>query len=121
MRRLVSLLRALAVLPIRLYQRFVSRYTPPTCRFRPTCSEYGVVAIQRQGVFKGGLLLAWRILRCQPFSEPGPDPVPPPGRWRPTSGVRVQAPAAAGGAAEPSAAARDRGAGDSPPGEDAPP
>lgn len=78
----MKLLRRLAVLPIRFYQRFVSSLFPPTCRFHPTCSSYGVEAILVHGVVKGALLTAWRILRCQPFAAGGLDPVPPRGRWR---------------------------------------
>lgn len=83
MSRLIAAIRWLAILPIRFYRRFVSRFTPPTCRFRPTCSAYGEEAIRVHGVWKGGLLTVWRILRCQPFAAGGADPVPPPGRWRP--------------------------------------
>ena len=75
-------LRVLTVLPIRFYRRFITPFTPPTCRFQPTCSAYGEQAILRHGILKGALLTLWRVLRCQPFSEPGPDPVPPPGRWK---------------------------------------
>jgi len=77
----VSLLRRLAVLPIRFYQRFISRFTPPTCRFEPTCSHFGVQAIEVHGLIKGSLLIAWRLLRCQPLCKRGLDPVPKPGRW----------------------------------------
>ena len=75
-------LRALSVLPIRAYRRFISPYTPATCRFQPSCSAYGQQAILRHGVVKGALLIVWRILRCQPFSAGGDDPVPERGRWR---------------------------------------
>jgi putative membrane protein insertion efficiency factor len=78
----VRILRRLFVLPIRAYQRVISPLTPPSCRFEPSCSEYGAQAILAHGVFKGILLGSWRILRCQPFSEGGLDPVPPPGRWK---------------------------------------
>jgi hypothetical protein len=62
---------------IRLYQLSLSRVLPQnTCRFTPTCSHYGYQAIARYGLMKGGLLAAWRILRCQPFSPGGYDPVP---------------------------------------------
>ncbi len=62
---------------IRLYQLTVSRVIPEgSCRFYPTCSHYGYQAIYRYGLFKGGGLAAWRILRCQPFSRGGYDPVP---------------------------------------------
>ena len=62
---------------IRFYQRNISPYTPPSCRFRPTCSAYAYEAIQKYGAFKGGLLTLWRLLRCNPFNRSDPyDPVP---------------------------------------------
>ena len=78
----MSLLRRLFVLPIRLYQRLISPLTPPSCRFEPSCSEYGAQAILAHGVLKGSLLASWRILRCHPFCAGGFDPVPGPGRWK---------------------------------------
>lgn len=71
----------LLILPIRVYQRVLSPLTPPTCRFHPTCSHYAVEALSTHGPFKGFLLGVWRILRCQPFSKEGPDPVPPRDDW----------------------------------------
>jgi hypothetical protein len=61
---------------IRLYQRTLSRLTPPTCRFTPTCSEYGYQAVERYGVLRGGWLAVKRIGRCHPFHPGGYDPVP---------------------------------------------
>jgi putative membrane protein insertion efficiency factor len=78
----MSLLRRIAILPIRLYQRVISPLTPPSCRYVPNCSEYGAQAILGHGVIKGTLLTAWRILRCHPFTPGGLDPVPHPGRWK---------------------------------------
>ena len=78
----MRLLRQIFVLPIRLYQRVLSPLTPPSCRFEPSCSEYGAQAILAHGVLKGVLLASWRILRCQPFCAGGLDPVPPAGRWK---------------------------------------
>ena len=75
-------LRRLCIAPIRLYQRFLSPYTPPTCRFSPTCSGYAADAILSHGILKGFLLASWRILRCNPLVRGGYDPVPPRGRWR---------------------------------------
>ena len=73
-----ALLRQIAVAPIRVYRRFISPFTPATCRFRPTCSAYAEEAVLRRGLLVGGWLTLLRVLRCHPFSEPGYDPVPPP-------------------------------------------
>lgn len=61
---------------IRMYQRFISPIKPPTCRFYPSCSHYGLEAFERFGVFKGGWLTLVRILKCHPFHPGGFDPVP---------------------------------------------
>jgi putative membrane protein insertion efficiency factor len=62
---------------IRLYQGTISRTLPPdTCRFYPSCSHYGYQSIYRYGALKGGLMAAWRVLRCNPFNPGGYDPVP---------------------------------------------
>ena len=62
---------------IRLYQATFSRALPAdTCRFYPTCSHYGYQAIYKYGAIKGGLMAAWRVLRCNPFNPGGIDPVP---------------------------------------------
>jgi len=66
------------MLPVWLYQRLVGPWKPATCRFHPTCSCYAMEALRVHGAIKGVLLTAWRLLRCQPFGEPGFDPVPPP-------------------------------------------
>jgi len=61
---------------IRLYQQIVSPVLPSnTCRFYPTCSHYGYQAIYKYGIFKGGLMATWRVLRCNPFNAGGYDPV----------------------------------------------
>jgi len=65
-----------AVLLVRFYQRFLSCMKPPTCRFYPSCSEYGAQAIAQRGLLRGGLLALWRVLRCNPFSAGGYDPGP---------------------------------------------
>lgn len=69
-------MRRAALALIRLYQRTVSRALPPTCRFVPSCSEYGYEAIVRHGVVRGGWLAVRRIGRCHPFNPGGYDPVP---------------------------------------------
>lgn len=61
---------------IRFYQRRISANTPPRCRFYPTCSAYTYTAIERYGALRGALMGIWRILRCNPFSPGGFDPVP---------------------------------------------
>ena len=61
---------------IRFYQRCISAYTPPACRFTPTCSAYAIEAVERFGVLKGGFLAVRRILRCNPWGKYGYDPVP---------------------------------------------
>ena len=61
---------------IKVYQRTLSRVMPPSCRLYPSCSEYGVHALQKYGVFKGGWLTVKRIARCHPFNPGGYDPVP---------------------------------------------
>jgi len=60
---------------IKIYQKLLSPMFPPSCRFYPTCSEYAVESISKYGVFKGGIKALWRILRCNPFSKGGFDPV----------------------------------------------
>ena len=62
---------------IKFYKKYLSGTKPyPTCKYTPTCSEYGIQAIEKHGAFKGSLLTIWRILRCNPFSKGGYDPVP---------------------------------------------
>ncbi|HBN79890.1 MAG TPA: membrane protein insertion efficiency factor YidD [Ruminococcaceae bacterium] len=61
---------------IRKYQQLISPLKQPTCRYIPTCSNYAVQAIERFGVLKGCCLAFYRILRCNPFSRGGYDPVP---------------------------------------------
>jgi hypothetical protein len=65
-----------------VYRRFVTPFTPATCRYYPTCSAYGLTAIRTHGAAKGTLLTGWRILRCNPWTRGGVDQVPPRGRWR---------------------------------------
>ena len=71
----------IATLPILFYQSCISPYTPPSCRFTPTSSEYARQALLTHGILKGTVLAAWRILRCNPWGGSGYDPVPPKGRW----------------------------------------
>jgi putative membrane protein insertion efficiency factor len=72
----VKLLKRLLIGIILFYQRYISKFTPPTCRFYPTCSHYGLEAIQRFGPFKGSFLTVIRIFKCNPFHPGGFDSVP---------------------------------------------
>lgn len=58
------------------YGRWVSPALPRRCRYEPTCSSYAAESIRRFGAARGSLLAAWRLLRCNPFSHGGFDPVP---------------------------------------------
>jgi putative membrane protein insertion efficiency factor len=61
--------------PILLYQKLISPALPRRCKYEPTCSHYAVQAIQREGIARGVVLAVWRLLRCNPFSHGGYDPV----------------------------------------------
>lgn len=61
---------------LRAYKRFVSPLMPPACRFHPSCSEYAAEAVEVHGALKGSVLAAGRVLRCNPWSAGGFDPVP---------------------------------------------
>ncbi|MDN7240170.1 membrane protein insertion efficiency factor YidD [Planococcus sp. N028] len=61
---------------IRFYQRFISPLSPPSCRFYPTCSHYGIEAVEKHGALKGTYLAIRRILKCHPFHKGGIDFVP---------------------------------------------
>lgn len=61
---------------IGFYRKYISPATPPSCRFHPTCSEYGMTAISRFGAIKGSYMSIVRILKCNPFHKGGFDPVP---------------------------------------------
>jgi uncharacterized protein len=67
--------RDAATAAIRAYQRFVSPLLPPSCRFTPSCSQYALVAIVKHGLLRGMLMGTMRVLRCNPFSKGGFDPV----------------------------------------------
>ncbi len=76
----VAMLRRLMtwflLLPIRFYRKCISPFTPPTCRFTPTCSEYAMEAITKYGPVKGLWMAVKRVLRCHPWGGSGYDPVP---------------------------------------------
>ncbi|MEO0570352.1 MAG: membrane protein insertion efficiency factor YidD [Bacteroidota bacterium] len=61
---------------VRAYQLLISPYTPATCRYSPTCSQYTLEALKKHGLFKGGWLAIKRISSCHPWGGKGYDPVP---------------------------------------------
>jgi putative membrane protein insertion efficiency factor len=69
-------MRRAAVFALRLYKRFISPLLPPACRFYPTCSEYAAQAIAKHGLWRGGIMAAKRLVKCNPLHPGGVDPVP---------------------------------------------
>ena len=69
-------MRRVALILIRIYQLTISRTMPSSCRFTPSCSQYGYEAIEKYGIFKGGWMAIKRIGRCHPLHPGGYDPVP---------------------------------------------
>lgn len=73
----VERMKRIMIKMIEFYRKNISSLKPaPTCRFIPTCSEYGIIAIERFGAFKGFFMTLWRFLRCNPWGKGGYDPVP---------------------------------------------
>jgi putative membrane protein insertion efficiency factor len=70
-----SLARRIAIAPIAGYQRWVSPALPRRCKYEPTCSAYAVEAVRNFGILRGLVLAGWRLLRCNPWSHGGFDPV----------------------------------------------
>jgi putative membrane protein insertion efficiency factor len=68
-------LRALVIVPIRLYQVLLSPMVGERCKYYPSCSQYAVDAVSRYGILRGLVLSGWRLLRCNPWSRGGFDPV----------------------------------------------
>ena len=68
-------MKRIALAPIRAYQRWISPLLPRSCKYHPTCSAYAAEAIREVGVVRGTLLALWRLLRCNPWSHGGYDPV----------------------------------------------
>lgn len=71
----MSALRQIATAPIVAYQRLISPALPRRCKYEPTCSAYATQAIREFGILRGSVLAVWRLLRCNPFSHGGFDPV----------------------------------------------
>ena len=70
-----AVVREAAVAPIRLYQKVISPALGPRCRYAPSCSDYAIQAIREFGILRGLVLAVWRLLRCNPLSRGGLDPV----------------------------------------------
>lgn len=71
----MSWARRAALAPIRFYQRFISPGLPRRCKYHPTCSAYAAQAIREYGILRGLVLAGWRLMRCNPWSHGGYDPV----------------------------------------------
>jgi len=71
----MSPLRTAVIAPIRLYQHVISPLFPPRCKYAPSCSHYAAQAVQEYGILRGLILAGWRLLRCNPWSDGGYDPV----------------------------------------------
>lgn len=69
-------LKKLFIRIILFYRKYLSPMKSTKCPYFPTCSQYGLEAVEQYGALKGGVLTVWRILRCNPFSKGGYDPVP---------------------------------------------
>ena len=76
MKTIMKLLALPFILLIQFYRKAISPWTPPSCRFTPTCSQYGLEAFKRYGLFKGFWLTVKRLARCHPWGGSGYDPVP---------------------------------------------
>ena len=70
------MLKSILIWLIQFYRKFLSPLKSTKCPYYPSCSQYGLEAVQKYGAVKGGLLALWRILRCNTFSKGGYDPVP---------------------------------------------
>ena len=71
----MTLLRSVAAAPIVAYRRVISPALPRRCKYEPTCSAYAEQAIREYGILRGLVLAGWRLLRCNPWSHGGFDPV----------------------------------------------
>jgi hypothetical protein len=68
-------MKILVILVIKFYRKYLSILNIRCCRFYPSCSEYAIGAVERHGVLRGGIKSIWRLIRCNPFSRGGYDPV----------------------------------------------
>jgi putative membrane protein insertion efficiency factor len=85
----MTMLRRVVLLPLRAYQRVLSPMFGQRCRYYPSCSEYAAQAIERFGILRGVVLAGWRLLRCNPWSRGGFDPVEAQRLFRPKARAGV--------------------------------
>lgn len=90
------MLTRILIASVRFYQKGISPFTLPSCRYVPTCSSYAVEALEKHGALRGGWLAVRRILRCHPWGGHGYDPVPPPRAGGPPVGRAPRHPTAEG-------------------------
>ena len=69
-------MKKLFIYLIKFYKKYISPMKSTKCPYIPSCSDYGLEAVQKYGAVRGGMLALWRIIRCNPFSKGGYDPVP---------------------------------------------
>lgn len=67
------MIKSVVISLVKFYQKFISPFTPGSCRYYPTCSNYTIMAVEKYGVLKGLIKSLWRILRCNPLSKGGVD------------------------------------------------
>ena len=84
----MRLLREAFLLPLHLYRRVISPLIRPHCRYSPSCSQYALDAVREYGVIRGVVLAAWRVMRCNPWSHGGVDPVAQQRIFRPRAAAR---------------------------------
>jgi len=89
----MKLLRTVILAPVLLYQRAISPALPRRCKYEPSCSAYAVDAVREFGILRGLVLAGWRLLRCNPWSHGGYDPVSAQRVFRPRPGARHSRPA----------------------------
>ncbi len=82
-------MKAIVQFALRSYKRLVSPMLLPSCKYTPTCSEYAMDAVEYYGVVRGLCMAAWRVLRCNPFSKGGLDPVVRPASEAPVIGPKI--------------------------------
>lgn len=69
-------MKKIFIFSIKMYKKYISPMKSTKCPYIPSCSQYGLEAIEKYGALKGGFMALWRIIRCNPFSKGGYDPVP---------------------------------------------